>query len=210
LRKELLDYQLESEIKYKEKEQKNIEDIKKNNDELVKTIETKNKMLENKIKEQGDTINELLKELNTIKKQNVDESINLENKLNIVNIEKANLVKENNTLLLERANTDKELSIKEGFVIKLKTTCADIKKENEENNKTNLKSLEKVEKEYSDKIRKIENENRNLLINQKENERLIESLKQKLAKCESDDIAYSENLKKYFSEYIENPLLKNK
>jgi hypothetical protein len=194
-KKEALDLKMTLEIEARKRENDLLSEERIKFEGMLKGLENKYKVMEEHNKELKDKYNNIINDLNATKKAAVEDQILLENKLNQLNMENINLQKLNSGLSSEISKLSSDANIKETLLIKFKSQIDDLSRKIEDISKMNSISIEKLNDERLVEKKNWEIEKKLLNVKVEETEKMIEKLKLRIAKNETDNVKFSENLK---------------
>lgn len=190
----------------KERESKILEEEHRKMESVIKNFENKLKLLESARNESGTKIQNLQDEIYKIRKTFTDKELEFETILNALVLEKSTIKKENSTLSSENKKLMAEISNKETQINKSKGDISDLLKNNDQLSSNFNEKIEESKSFYLSDKKLWEREKNELRITIDDNLRLIENLKSKISKMESDDVKCNDQLKKAFTKMIDNSI----
>jgi len=192
------------ELEYRDKEAKILEDEYRKYELTVKNFESKIKIIESGRDDAFSKNRSLEEDLNKLRKIYTDKEIEYENKINQLIIEKSTLVKSNASIASENKKLLSEIALREQQLNKAKNDIYELTKSNDQYTVSFNDKLEEAKSNYFSEKRIWEREKNDLKNLVDDFTKQNESLKLKIAKMESDDIKYPENLKKLFLKTIDD------
>lgn len=205
-RKEALDSKLSSEIILQERLNKRTieeENIKEN---LTNNYEKRIKVLESQNEELRLKYSELVSEMNSYKKSVTDDFIKSENKRNSLNLQIANLSKENTQHLSDLNTASIEIRSKEEIINKHKIIIQDLEKRQQELTKTNKDIYDKYDLDMKVSKQRAKQEKKELMERIAQLENQLEVFRSKLNKIHNELPGVSDNLKKNIFNFIDNSI----